>query len=84
MVKIRLHGTQEEVERFRVYLETLAPRVEILCGSGNYPDRGQSKYVRAYLDVKLRTPAKVNADFEKLIAETDDGDYNPLVDEVQG
>lgn len=85
MVKIRLHGVPEEVERFKVYLETLSPQVKVLCGSGNYPDRGKSEYVRAYLDVELGTPAKVNADFEELFKKAEsDGNYNPLVDDVQG
>lgn len=54
MVKVRLHGTCEEVGKFKAYLETLAPRVKILCSSDNYADKGKSEYVRSYLDVELK------------------------------
>lgn len=51
MVKIRLHGTEEECQRVS---DTLAEQLEILSISEPYPDRGQSKYVRVYIDAELR------------------------------
>ena len=53
MVKIRLHGTPEEIKRFADYLETL-PDVRILQRGEPYPDRGKSIYERVYMDVELK------------------------------
>lgn len=52
MIKVRLHGTPEEVKRFADYLENLAPGVKILQRSDGYADRGKSSYVRVYMDVE--------------------------------
>lgn len=49
MVKIRVHGTPEEVEST---LEVLCTQFEILSESEPYIDRGKSRYVRVYLDVE--------------------------------
>ena len=54
MIKVRLHGTPEEVRRFVEYLENQQPKVNVLCASAPYADRGKSKYVRAYMDVDLK------------------------------
>lgn len=50
MVKIRVHGTPEEVEST---LEVLRNQFEILSESEPYVDRGKNRYVRVYLDVAL-------------------------------
>ena len=54
MVKIRLHGTPEEVKKFADYLESLSPCVKVLQRSDGYADRGKSSYVRMYMDVELK------------------------------
>lgn len=53
MVKVRLHGTPEEVKEFADYLEN-APRVKILQRSEEYSDRGKSVYKRVYIDTALQ------------------------------
>lgn len=54
MVKVRLHGTPEEVKKFADYLENLSPCVKILQRSDGYPDRGKSSYERVYMEVELK------------------------------
>lgn len=54
MIKVRLHGTPEEVKKFAAYLESLSPCVKILQCSEKYPDRGKSLYVRVYMDVEFK------------------------------
>ena len=51
MIKVRLHGTPEAVNKFAEYLKTLKPCVKVLSRSDECPDHGQSVYVRVYLDV---------------------------------
>jgi hypothetical protein len=49
-VKVRLHGTREEVaEATRRVVEVL----DVVAVSGPYPDRGASVLVRVYLEVRL-------------------------------
>ena len=55
MIKVRLEGEPEEVEEFIKFLATL-PRLSMLSESGKYANRGKSKYVRVYLDMKLNEP----------------------------
>ena len=69
MIKVRLHGTREEVDKFKAYLETLSPGVEVLCASDNYSDRGKSKYVRSYLDVELKSHGAVGEQVRQLVRE---------------
>ncbi len=52
MIKVRLHGTPEEVKQFADYLESLSPCVKVFARSDGYPDRGKSSYVRVYMDVE--------------------------------
>ena len=47
MIRIRLHGTLEEIARAK---EVISDNFVILSISENYPDRGASVYYRAYLD----------------------------------
>ena len=77
MVKIRLQGTCEEVGRFKAYLETLSPRVKVLCAS----DRGKSVYVRSYLDVELKPYAKVKmgVDIRQLVRDKYAANYESFL-----
>jgi hypothetical protein len=53
-MKLRLHGTREEVaEATHWLLEVL----DVVAVSPPYPDRGASVLVRAYLEVRLDTAA---------------------------
>ena len=53
-MKLRLHGTREEVaEATRRLLQVL----DVLAVSPPYPDRGASLLVRVYLEVHLHDPA---------------------------
>ncbi len=56
MVKVRLHGTPEEIKRFADYLEAL-PRIQVNQRSEPYSDRGESVYQRVYMDVELSESA---------------------------
>ena len=51
MVKIRLHGMLEEVEQAQ---EKLKKFFNINSISAPYHDRGNSKYVRIYVDAELK------------------------------
>lgn len=51
MVKIRVHGTLEEVERT---LEVLRAQFKVLSESKSYADRGKGRYIRVYLDAEIR------------------------------
>lgn len=55
MVKVRLHGTPEEVKKFADFLESLSSNVKVLQRSEDYADRGKSCYVRVYMDVEHKT-----------------------------
>lgn len=50
MVKIRLHGTKEDIEKSR---EVLKNNFDILSESGLYKDRN-SLYYRMYLDCEIK------------------------------
>lgn len=65
MIKIRLHGTLEEIARAK---EVISDNFVILSISGNYPDRGASVYYRAYLDCVIKnTPDDVTVTQNKMI-----------------
>lgn len=55
MIKLRLHGTMEELGKFDRYLYKLEAKgeIEVLTNSEVYADRGQSKYYRKYLDISV-------------------------------
>lgn len=55
MIKVRLHGTPEEVKKFAAYIYSLSPCVKVLQCSEEYPDRGKSSYIRLYMDVQQYT-----------------------------
>jgi hypothetical protein len=52
-VKVRLHGTREEVAEAT---RRLAAAFQVVAVSDPYPDRGAGVLVRVYLEVRL-TPA---------------------------
>lgn len=56
MVKVRLWGELEEVNKLAEIISGLSPRVRVLSISRNYSDRGASVYNRVYMDVKLHEP----------------------------
>lgn len=65
MIKIRLHGTLEEIARAK---EVISDNFVILSISGNYPDRGASVYYRAYLDCVIKNaPDDVTVTQNKMI-----------------
>lgn len=53
MIKIRLWGELEEVNKLAELISNLAPQIRVLSCSRNYSDRGASVYNRVYMDVKL-------------------------------
>lgn len=65
MIRIRLHGTLEEIARAK---EVISDNFVILSISQNYPDRGASVYCRAYLDcVIMNAPDDVTVTQNKMI-----------------
>ena len=53
MIKIRLWGELEEVNKLAELISGLTPRLRVLSCSKNYADRGASVYTRVYMDVEL-------------------------------
>lgn len=53
MIKLRLHGTPDELKQLSEYLRTL-PRLRVLNESEPYADRGKSTYERVYIDVEFK------------------------------
>lgn len=51
MVKIRLHGLEEEIRETKKQIEKI---FVVNSESELYQDRGKSNYVRMYLDVELK------------------------------
>jgi hypothetical protein len=52
MVKIRLEGTEQECQQAA---PRLAEVFEVVSISDPYPNRGQSRLVRVYLEIRLDT-----------------------------
>lgn len=55
MVKIRLHGTLEEIEETALILRE---QFDVLSESEPYADRGKSEYFRLYLDCEIKSDKK--------------------------
>lgn len=57
MIKFRLEGTSEELEKTMLLLQDLASNeaIELLSVSGKYANRGKSLYSRMYCDVEIKT-----------------------------
>lgn len=51
MIKIRLHGTEKEVKET---VDLLKSKLDLLSVSSPYPDRGESQYVRVYVDAQKK------------------------------
>lgn len=51
MVKIRLHGTLEEIEIATSFIRS---QFDVLSESEPYADRGKSVYYRTYLDCEVK------------------------------
>lgn len=51
MIKLRIQGEEEEIEKFMELVKNLEPFIKILSESDNYPNRN-SVYVRKYVDIK--------------------------------
>ena len=49
-MRLRLHGTKPECDRL---IDLLTAMVSMLSVSASYPDRGQSRQVRVYLEIEL-------------------------------
>lgn len=47
MIKVRLHGTKDEIDKAISYLELVMGFYSV---SGYYKDRGNSQYYRVYID----------------------------------
>src|SRR5260370_640860 len=58
LVKIRLHGTEEEC---REAAERLAAVLEVLAVSAPYPDRGAWVLVRVYIEARIAAPVHVTS-----------------------
>ncbi len=56
MIRVRLHGTPDEVKKLVDFMESL-PAVRVLQRSEAYADRGKSVYERVYMDVELNDKA---------------------------
>lgn len=77
MLKLRLHGTTDELQRYLSVLRN-DPKIEILSESNLYSDRGKSAYKRCYLDIEM------NEIIEAIYDETEVEKYNieeKLIDE---
>ena len=61
MIKIRLHGTPDEIIKTQKWLKNqeLEGNIDILSTSNGYPDRN-SKYCRQYLDIIIKEEATYN------------------------
>lgn len=55
MVKIRLWGTPQEVAALAQHLRN-DEGLQILSVSDSYPDRGESRYERVYIEADLKEP----------------------------
>lgn len=57
MIKIRLHGLPEEIEQAKT---ALSETFNVLTASEPYADRGNSKYMRCYMDCELKKAASTS------------------------
>ncbi|WP_417120177.1 DUF3970 family protein [Ruminococcus bicirculans (ex Wegman et al. 2014)] len=58
MIKIRIEGLPEEVEKFTEQLEK-DEKYEFLQKSENYPNRN-SVYIRKYVDIRLKEQSNLD------------------------
>ena len=62
MVKIRLHGTREEIEIATSFIRS---QFDVLSESEPYADRGKSVYYRTYLDCEVKNLNAANIGIER-------------------
>jgi hypothetical protein len=80
-VKVRLLGTAKECARVAFLLRFGPPELEVLAVGGPYPNRGDGRQVRAYLELRLaREPGPVATTFYTLT----DSDGRPLLLDAWG
>ncbi|MBO5327784.1 MAG: hypothetical protein J6B04_01270 [Clostridia bacterium] len=51
MIKLRLHGLINEISKLLDFLYS-CPEIRVLCASAPYADKGNSSYVRVYVDIE--------------------------------
>ncbi len=61
MLKFRIWGKNEEIEKMIELICNGMPTVRVLSVSGYYKDRGASVYERCYLDVELNGAVTADA-----------------------
>lgn len=57
MIKIRLHGTLEEIKAASSIIHT---QFDILSISEPYKDRGKNKYYRVYVDCEVKNSGEID------------------------
>ena len=57
MIKIRLHGTMEEIE---LAISAIHIQFDVMSESELYADRGKNQYYRCYMDCKTKDANKAN------------------------
>ena len=80
-MKVRLMGTEDECARLAFLLRFGPSELQVLQVDGPYPNRGASRQVRAYLELRLaREPGPVATTFYSLA----DPDGRPLLVDAWG
>jgi hypothetical protein len=80
-MKVRLTGTEDECARLAFLLRFGPPELEVLQVDGPYPNRGDPRQVRTYLELRLaRDPGPVASTFYSLV----DPDGRPLLVDAWG
>ena len=80
-MKARLVGTEDECARVAFLLRFGPPELQVLQVDGPYPNRGGSRQVRAYLELRLaRQPGPVATTFYSLV----DPEGHPLLVDAWG
>jgi hypothetical protein len=80
-VKVRLTGTEDECARLAFLLRFGPPELDVLALDGPHPNRGNSRQVRVYLELRLaRDPGPVARTFYSLV----DAEGCPLLVDAWG
>jgi len=59
MIKLRIQGTREDVEKFT---QNMPKHLKVLEQSTPYANRGTSQYVRVYMDIQPQEPSTFNTE----------------------
>ena len=82
MVKIRLHGTAEEISQA---ISVIKENFNILNKSDAYADRGESRYSRVYIDAEVKDESsKTIEEFKKLLERQKDLIVSKNIDRTYG